>query len=331
MSILALLLSVLLLTCCQRTQVTPPAQSQLLPGAVSSGEEAGEKVSEKANEKASQEACQEPNQETNQESEQETSQEASPYYPRVVQIEWEDLTRRFCSEMPLDYREWPRTDGRIEIRPGLWLVIRKYGLYDTIYFLEQGTKGLMLAALINNAELELVTSDVISLRCYTSADGFRSFPTRTTYYVDNDELIEDYLYWDCTEPFRFNFYYTGWGGRSEPLRLEGHEVLDIEADDNTVTILFSPWPEDPYLKRLPETITTFEESTCTFNLLFVGSKVSQDVIDKAEALDTSAICRSLSLSQTTEGVHLGIKLKEPMQYRTSSSGEFSMTVWFKNK
>lgn len=225
---------------------------------------------------------------------------------------------------------WPVVDERIEIRPGLDLVVRKYG-YRTFCFVQRGTMGRMLAGTIDNAEVESVTPHVVRLRCYTFEGGFRGFPRQIIYYVDKDERLEAPLYLDCAEPFRFNYYVKV--DEHQPPPLVGHEVLDLEALDDTVTIKFGPAIDDRIAVRVPETVTTFDEPSCTFSLMFIGSKVAQDVMKKVEGLGPTAVCRSLILVQAPEGVQLSIGLARPMVYRVdyTPAGQLSMTVWFKGK
>lgn len=225
---------------------------------------------------------------------------------------------------------WPVVDERIEIRPGLDLVVRKFG-YDTVCFVQGGTMGRMLAGSSDNAEVESVTPDAVRLRCYISEEGFRCFPLQIIYYVDKDERIEDPLYLDCAVPFRFNYYVKK--DEHQPPPLLGDEVLDLEVLDDTVTIKFGPAIDDCIAVRVPETATTFDESTCTFNLMFVGSKVAEAVMKKAGGLGPTAACRSLSLVQTPEGVQLSIDFAQPMEYRVdyTSAGRLSMTVWLTGK
>lgn len=250
-----------------------------------------------------------------------------PHHPQSIATEWHDVAS-FGPYQPGDPR--PVTYGRIEVRPGLWLVIEKWE-YDTSYFIQRGTMGRMLAPAIDQAEIELVTPDVIRFRSYESEGGFHPFPHRITYNVDSDELITDYLYWDCAEPFRFN--YSAKVDQHEPLRDVGHEVLDIAAEGDTVTVWFSPMAEFPKWDRPPETTTTFHQSTCTFSVLFAGSKVGQKLIDKTGGLGPTAACRFLALAQVPEGVQLRIGLTQPMEYRVDyvSGGGLSMTIWLKSK
>lgn len=225
---------------------------------------------------------------------------------------------------------WPVVFGTIEIRPGLDLVTRKCR-YDTLYFVRRGTVGRLLAALINDAEIESVTPDVVRLRCHMSADGFQGFPTQIIYYVDRDERIEAPLYLDCTQPFRFNYYVKK--DEHQPPPLTGHEVLDVRALDDTVTIRFGPPASDPARMRTPETVTVFDEGTSIFSLFFIGSKATQDVVGKTAELSDTAACQSLSLAQTPEGVQLDIGLTQPMEYRIDyvSGGQMSMTVCLRSK
>lgn len=109
--------------------------------------------------------------------------------------------------------------------------------------------------------------------------------------------------------------------------------MDVSANGEVVTIKFSPLAAHPKLDRPPETTTTFDEATCTFNLVFKGSTVSKDVIEKTGLSGSSAACHSLSLAQTSEGAQLSIGLIQPIEYRVdyTSRGGLSMTIWLRGK
>lgn len=267
---------------------------------------------------------------------------APPNHENIA-TEWYDVATHFYRYPPDDPR--PETYGKISIRPGLWLVIKKSNLgYNTIYFVRKGAVGRLLAGSSDHAEIELVTSDVVQFMTYSSSDGFHYFPDRRTYDVKKDELTQDFLYWDCAEPFRFNYDVNSDG--NEPSHYVGHEVLDIAGDGDSVTITFSsssPAPEYWKWDRPPETFTTFDKSASTFNLLFVGSNASQETIEKAGALGPTEACNSFSLEQTPEGARLSIGLTKPMEYRAGAmeysarhhwdpvAEGFSMTIWLRDK
>jgi hypothetical protein len=300
---LAILVLIVLVTGCSEQALPTPVATQLPTGVVETGGQV------------------EP--EPGDLTVQDPPSDTEPYFPNIVASEWHGPGYWGNGDRPV-------REGRIEVKPDLWLLIWNYE-YDTLYFAERGNMRRMLAGGVDNAEIELVTSEVMQFRWYPSASGFRGFPLRITYWVDMDEAVEDFLYWDCAIPIRFN-YYVKCDDR-EPPTPRGNEILEVIADDTTVTVRYSPWSDDPPWTNPPEIITSFDRSTSTLNMLFLRCSVGGDAVEGIQQLGPKDLYRSLSLEQTEEGVWLSIQLTGPTKYTSlgASAGLCSTTFEFRSK